>query len=603
MLTVVLIWTYVLITTYLVGYGFLMSLVSLPGMEGARHSRTGKGKRKYDFKFKESFIITGVVLLTVYAQIISLFSKVGLGANIGIIIISLLIAVYYREDIYYDACNRLSTLKVRGDIFVYLFVFLLMAYGTSHGIMHYDSDLYHAQAIRWIEEYGIVKGLGNLHLRLAYNSAAFPLSALFSMSFINGQSYHVMAGFFALLLAWQCVDIMNVPRRGHLIISDFARFAAIYYLSTIFDEMMAPASDYFLSTLVFYIIIHLLDMYVKHERSYVPYILLALVGVFAITVKLSAAPMVLLCVIPLVKLLRHRTKEKMNALWISVGLVLVITLPFLIRNVIISGWLLYPVSFLDLFGFSWKIPKGTAAFDALEIKTFGRGYNDVAAYGNVTFGEWVPHWFESITGLNKIMLILAIASVIVYLFYLLYFVVAFAGKDSDKIRGFGKGKVFDLSKRSMMDTADFLTIGATLIGCLFFWFISAPLIRYGVVYVWLTPLVILGRLFIIVQNRIGKDLKTLIVKVISVVFILWIAYKGVNLVLEDIPRFNPAYLVNQQDYGTYDARTFELGGTTFYYPAEGDQIGYYPFPSATHDISGEIQLMGDTIDSGFISIN
>ena len=236
MLTVVLIWTYVIITAYLAGYGFLMSLMNLPGMDVARRSRSGRGKRRYDFKYKESFIITGVVLLTVYAQIVSLFSKVGLGANIGIIIISLLVAVYYREELYYDAYTKLGALKVRGDIFVYLFVFLLMAYGTSHGIMHYDSDLYHAQAIRWIEEYGIVKGLGNLHLRLAYNSAAFPLSALFSMSFLGGQSYHVMAGFFALLLAWQCVDIKNVLRRGQLVISDFARLAAIYYLFTIFDE-------------------------------------------------------------------------------------------------------------------------------------------------------------------------------------------------------------------------------------------------------------------------------------------------------------------------------------------------------------------------------
>ncbi|MBQ2608911.1 MAG: hypothetical protein II586_00960, partial [Butyrivibrio sp.] len=107
---------------------------------------------------------------------------------------------------------------------LYLVVFFLMAYGTSNGIMHYDSDLYHAQAIRWIEEYGVVKGLGNLHVRLAYNSAAFPLSALFSMKFLQlDRSYHVMAGFFALVLAWECVELKSIIRRGNIIISDFAR--------------------------------------------------------------------------------------------------------------------------------------------------------------------------------------------------------------------------------------------------------------------------------------------------------------------------------------------------------------------------------------------
>lgn len=602
MLTVVLIWSYVLITTYLVGYGFLMSLVNLPGMKGFKRTRTGSGPRRYDFKYKESFIVTGVAILTVYAQTVSLFTKVGLGANIGVISACLLIAVYYRQELLNDAYSMLHILRARWDILVYLFVFLLMAYGASHGIMHYDSDLYHAQAIRWIEEYGIIKGLGNLHVRLAYNSSAFAISALYSMSFLGGQSYHVMSGFFALLLAWQCIDIKNVLRRGHLVISDFARVAAIYYLFTIYDEMVAPASDYFLSTLVFYIMIHLLDMYVKHEKSYVPYILLALVGVFAITIKLSAAPMVLLCIIPLSKLLCDRSKEKMAALWISIAMAFVIVLPFLIRNIIISGWILYPVTMFDFFGFKWEIPKGVADFDSLEIRTFGRGYNDVAANANVPFNEWVPHWFSSITGLNKIMLILAIISVVLYLGYVIYFLIAALGRKNEKIRTFGKGKVFELSSRSMMATADFLTIGGTLIGCLLFWFISAPLIRYGIVYVWLTPAVIIGRLFIVINNRISKDLREMILKIIVGLFAFWMFFKCVNLVIEDCSRFNARYLVDQQDYGTYETRTFKLGDVTFYYPAEGDRIGYEPFPGATNDVSENVKLIGNTIREGFLSI-
>ena len=99
--------------------------------------------------------------------------------------------------------------------------------------------------------------------------------------------------------------------------------------------MMAPASDYFLSCLVFYIILHWLDMNVRHERSYLPYILLALLGVFAITIKLSAAPMLLLTIVPIYKLFHNRTKEKMRAFWVSVALAFVIVLPFLIRNIIL----------------------------------------------------------------------------------------------------------------------------------------------------------------------------------------------------------------------------------------------------------------------------
>ena len=603
MLTVLLIWLYVIVTTYLIGYGFLMSLVSLPGMrheKGKKHPGEG---RRYDFKFRESYIITGVVLVTVFAQVVSLFSKVSAGANVFLISISVLVAVYYREELYEEFQSMHGKLKAGANFYVYLAVFLIMAYGASHGIMHYDSDLYHAQAIRWIEEYGVVRGLGNLHVRLAYNSSSFALSAIYSFKFLGEQSYHVMSGFFALLLAWQCVDIKNVYRRGHLVISDFARLAAIYYLFTIYDEMMAPASDYFLSCLVFYIIIHWLDMYVRHERSYVPYILLALLGVYAITIKLSAAPMLLLTVVPIYKIFHGRTKEKMRAFWTAVILAFIIVIPFLVRNVILSGWLLYPVTFLDFFDYYWKIPKGLAAYDALEIKTFGRGYNDVAAYGNAPFSQWVPNWFAGITGLNKIMLVLSLVSIVIYIIYLAYFLLAVAGEKSRKLKSFDSAKVFEISHRSMLNIADFLTIGGTLIGCFAFWFFSAPLIRYGVVYVWLLPAVILGRTFIIAYNRLfTDDIREIVIKSLVAVFLVWFIYKCGIIVLEDNRHFNPEYLIKQQDYGTYEVDSFKMGSETIYYPVSGDQTGYDPFPSATHDITGEVELIGEKVKDGFKTI-
>lgn len=599
MLTVILIWLYVIITTYLTGYGFLTGLVNRPSMLS---KKTKRRSAQYDFKYRISYIAAGIVLVTVYAEVVSLFAKVGLGANLVLVLICILIAVYYREDLYSDFYEILRVTRPSGNIYVYLFIFLVMAYGSSHGIMHYDSDLYHAQAIHWLEDYGIIKGLGNLHVRLAYNSAAFPLTALYSMSFIGKQSFHVMSGFFALLLAWQCADLKNVVRRGHIVISDFARLVAVYYLFTIYDEMVAPASDYFLSTIVFFLIIRWLDMFVRHEKSYVPYILLALLGVFAVTIKLSAAPVVLLSIIPVYRLFRRRTGEKMRAFGAAVLMALLIVLPFLIRNVVISGWLVYPATFLDIFGFAWKIPKGLAAYDALEIKTFGRGFNDVATYGNMSYSEWVPVWFGQITGINRGLIILDFVSVAVYLLYLLYFVLGLAGDKKDRNKRGASSKVFNIKDRSALRTADFLTVGGTLVCCLIFWFFSAPLVRYGIVYILLTPAVILGRLLVLGSKSIDDRTREKIVKAFAAIIAVWLLYKGANLIAEDIPRFNGRYLLGQQDYGTYEVREFKLGNETVYYPADGDQVGYYPFPAATHDLTGEVELMGDGIRGGFKSM-
>ena len=175
MAAVLLIWIYVIITTYIIGFGFLHFISSWDCMKKSKAK--DKTAKAYNTHYKESNIVCGIVLVTVYAQIFSLFSGVGFVANLLMVVICATIAVYYRYELLDDLFHSGHIFTVDRNGLYYLLIFLLMAYGTSHGIMHYDSDLYHAQAIHWIEDYGIIKGLGNLHVRLAYNSAAFPLSA------------------------------------------------------------------------------------------------------------------------------------------------------------------------------------------------------------------------------------------------------------------------------------------------------------------------------------------------------------------------------------------------------------------------------------------
>lgn len=611
MLSVVLIWIYVIITTYLTGFAFLKFVTSLDCMQSQKN-KSKTGYKKYNPHYRESYIMAGIVVNTVYAQIYSLMAGVGVSANLILIAFCTLIAVYYRQELFEEVMDAVRiTVGSRVGLY-YILIFLLMAYGTSHGIMHYDSDLYHAQAIRWIEEYGIVRGLGNLHVRLAYNSSSFALAALYSMSFL-GKSYHAMAGFFALMLAWQCLDLKDILRRKQPILSDFARIMAIYYLFTIFDEMVAPASDYYLSCIVFYIIIHWLDMNVRHTHSYVPYIMLALTGVYAVTIKLSAAPILILAIIPIYKLLHKGDPRKYKALGVSVVLALIIVLPFLIRNIIISGWLVYPVTGIDLFNLKWEIPKEIAAYDAAEIRAYGRGLDnqaimsqaDGAALWETDFKAWASNWFAGIHGLNKVMIVLDVVAIVVYVLCLIYFFAVALSETPGLKNKLNTGKVFKLSTRSMLNFADFLTISGSLVVCLLFWFFSAPLIRYGEVYVCLTFAIIFGRFLIHGFNKLGVDSARarLTIQIFATILVAWIGYKGVRLVIDDVSRFNAANFLTQQDYGDYEVDTFVIGDVTFYYPVEGDRIGYKYFPSAPRDMTGQIELIGKRIEDGIVYKN
>lgn len=179
--------------------------------------------------------------------------------------------------------------------------------------MHYDTGLYHAQAIRWIEEYGVVPGLANLHSRFGYNSASFALSAFFSETWLIGRPMHCVAGFFALLCACKCAaGLMAFWKRKKVRISDFLSIGGIFYLIAVFREMVSPASDYFAMLVLFWVIMTWVELWEQErdcpigEKQTVPYALLSLYLVYAATVKLSTAVILLLVLYPAVLLLRQK---------------------------------------------------------------------------------------------------------------------------------------------------------------------------------------------------------------------------------------------------------------------------------------------------------
>ncbi len=589
MLSVILVWIYVLITTYILGFAALRLIVNIPYMY------TAKGKKQcvYTVKYHESALVAGIILVTVYAQMFSLVKGVGLAANLLLVATCFALALGLRDELLKNVSGIIKRLSDTKELWLYLGVFLLMAYGTSHGLMHYDTDLYHAQAIRWIEEYGIVRGLGNLHLRLGYNSASFALSALFSMSFL-GKSLHVMAGYFALLLAWQCVDIVNLVRRRHPILSDFVRVVAIYYLFTIFDEMVSPASDYFMTTITLYIVIHWLDLYAIHERSFLPHALLSLTALYAATIKLSAAPFVLLSIYPIARLIRKRKKGAIKPILYFVILGAMIALPFVFRSAVLTGWLVYPFTGIDLLNVSWKVPYEQAVADAREIIAYGRGFTDPSGY-YAGLSEWLPSWIGNLGLFNKLMLLLDVLCVPVFIACFIYYLIGGAAKRAEKNRG--AAKVFQLSHRKSVSISDFLFVASICYAALLYWLFSSPLVRYGCVYLWLPCTIIIGRFVIYIYDHFQFATSKWIYKTIAVVIVMFIVYKMGWLIWDDIPRFSPKYFLMQQDYNSYELESREIDGITFYYPTEGDRTGYDPFPSAP-SLDG-FKLLGNELHQGF----
>ena len=591
MISVCLNWIVVTICSYVIGFAALTRLLSLPVLSSGTHGRP------YSVRYHLSYILAGLSIITVYSQIFSLFAGVGPVSLFVLAALTLVSALSCREALAEDLSGIYRLVDNSGSFVLFLAIFLFMAYGTSHGLMHYDTDLYHAQAIHWIEVYGCVPGLGNLHNRFAYNSAAFPLSAVFSMAF-TGKSTHAMAGYCALLLACSCADIRRMAGRGYPILADFVRLAAIYYLFGAFRELVSPATDTFVLSLSLLLIIKWLDLSAARERSYIPHALLGLFAVFLVTIKLSVLPLTLLCIQPLVRLFRRHADRALRVLCLFICASLIIVLPFFIRNIIISGYLLYPFPAIDLFGFDWKLPADAVAYDAAEITAYGRGGTD-AALSSAPFSEWFPAWFKNLIPAYRIPLIFDLAALIPVLVCGISYTCLQLRRQRNAAAD-NSGKLLRLPRHRLIRLGDLLFLLGVLYIQLLFLLLTSPLPRYGGVFFWMPAAIMAGRLLLYIYELAEKRVISLkahggthplvLGRVLLAVSTLYCCYRAGMAIYTDIPAFRAAYLNEQQDYGTYDTEAVTVDGLTVYIPTEGDRTGYSPFPATPGYRIGSFEL-------------
>lgn len=552
MLVIFLNWIYILFTAFLCGFAFAAVIRRAFG---------------YQLKNMVELIFYGLMIVTVYAQLFSMLGAVGALANILLIMFCMLVFIRYKKEITYDIYNRLQMSTALQRVMTVILA-VLWCYCTSRGYMHYDSDLYHAQSIRWIEEYGIVPGLGNIHVRFAYNSSFFSLSALYSMRYITGQSLHTLNGFFALLLSIEVLDMF--VRRRRVMLSDFARIGALYYLTLIYRDIVAPASDYCVMCMVFYLIIRWLSRLEQKETDSTPYALLCVLGVYCVTLKLTAGIILLLVIKPAYMLLKDKQYGRI-AIYILLGILVLV--PWIMRTAIISGYLIYPFPALDVLDADWKMDKAAAALDAAEIKTWGRGLNN-ASLVDLPVHEWLESWFRTtLPALGKILIIADAVCLLLLAGILMW--KAFMHIKKKKTAGF---------------SADNLLVLVTVAVSYMFWQLSAPLLRYGYAYILLLIVLTVG---ILLQTALyGRE------RVFLFGVILLVSVKAVSFTSYIADTVRKPYYVCQQDYGSYDMESFEADGIKMYYPKNGDRVGYECFPAVPRPV--EVYLRSEELKNGFM---
>lgn len=516
----------------------------------------------------DSCIWTGTVALTLYAQIFSLFYRLG---AIAFFTLSLLIAILFIyslikcKAIYHVHIEQIKKASPVQWFIICVTVIAMMSWtNTSPELM--DTYLYHNQAIQWLERYGIVKGLGNLHCRFAYNSAFLPLQALFSFRGITGQSLHSLNGFYCTFMLIYCCITHGLITHRQIGLSDHLRLALTGYICYAGPYISSPGTDTLALVLFLYICIKWNE---TDDSSPDRYAWLCMLALFDITLKLSAAACVLLIIYPIFVYIKSKKpygiiKHAIIGVFISV--------PWLARNVMISGYLIYPYAQIDLFDPDWKIPASVVISDSREIQGFARGYTDISR-SHIHIWEWFPaKWFAAYTGwFDRFCMISGIIAFIALLFFLIRTLIKKEPKPELHV------------------------FYAMILLSFYMWFTNAPSIRFGVV----SCFALFAIWTDILQNSKTKG------AICGGRIFLWAAYTYTALMLMHVmgnwTKLPEQPLYMQQDYKQVETRAEQYSGFTVWYPANDvGMCGCHVFPSVPYpEIVERAEMRGDDISDGF----
>jgi hypothetical protein len=284
------------------------------------------------------------------------------------------------------------SLSTRYGVVYFLLLVCAVVVVANHSIaappLHSDSFLYHLQTIKWNVSYPIVRGLGNLHSRLAFNSSHFLYLASLEVGPWSGRSHHVGNGLLLVaVFAWMLRSVVLLVRERSVL--PRYRVLDVLLLAPVVEEVLRPdgvataTSDIpvlLLGVVLGSVVLAYLEgsqgvQESLRENGYLV-VWCALLASAGVTVKLSSTVLMGLLVWLVVGIwwVRDARRDAGGARvvlgWMMV-LVLLLIVPWLVRNVVLSGYVLYPLP-ASMVPVAWRVPHDSVVAAAQFIRSRAR---------------------------------------------------------------------------------------------------------------------------------------------------------------------------------------------------------------------------------------
>ena len=319
--------------------------------------------RTESYSFIESFTV-GMCIVGTIIGITSLALPSSIGVLTGLIVVPFAYYLFDRKsgiavvNRIISSYRALSIWQIVFSVAILLSFLLFVATPPQFP----DTFVYHIQNMMWNEEYSVVPGIANLQHRFAFNSNLLLLSSVFGLRPLFGQFiFGVNALYMAMLLIY---IICNVARRQHLLVTVLSLITFVALFIQYIIHIASPATDLLPNLLIVFL---MLVIFTDRDSIKNKSLLFWLIPVFCLTLKLSMALICIFCLYLLIRFLKAKDYRSLSVLSV---LSLLVVLPWLARNIIISGYLIFPYPAIDWFNVDWKVPIETAITEKAYIKAY-----------------------------------------------------------------------------------------------------------------------------------------------------------------------------------------------------------------------------------------
>ena len=330
-------------------------------------------------------IFLGIFIQCLTLSICSFFIKIGLEVFVSNFILIILISVWKSKEIKESLKEIISDIKMLSIIsklsIVSIFIFSLFKCSQFPFII--DNESYYIQTIKWLNEYGYVKGLGNLHIYFGQTSGFHVLQAGFNFNFLTDRSNDINGLLLNLSILYFITEFEKRNRKNGEI--HWIGFVLVFNI-LFFQFISSPSPDLsiiILSQILFY---YFMDKEDTLENSKIA----TLLFLNLLFIKITIAPLILIIFYQI-----YKTKKKIY--FFLASSVLIITV-LCFKNAIITGYPLYPLNILPI-NKDWTIPQKLLEF-VIHI-TGNSGFYKTSIIKNPTILDKLNSWIR-LDGINRI---------------------------------------------------------------------------------------------------------------------------------------------------------------------------------------------------------